>query len=334
MKTLLTLEEYIQKIKEIVPNTISASIRQEDYEKAYAEYCKLNGRRTPDIFRVDLIRTPYFVQNHNVKGYFSQFWLILSDLNKYLLKELPSGRFFTDKLGMYTRDNALVVPRVIKAAGLDTAEYYLVNWIMDDSANTWEDDFLLTPSFMRDGDEMLSFRDIIGRECLDIEVIENTMRRELQLRHFKKKNIDRFMQELRKKICMSEIIDNTDISLENLSVIFNNGNVRMAPLYDFDFCMGNEATMRRHFKVNGQEGLSAVLDYYKDDENLIKWLREKVLTIDIDKVVSIKVSTPNRGLVGKEARYVYKDFWKQQIDVIKSFLELKQDIKLEDKELA
>ena len=157
------------------------------------------------------MKNPYFIKNHNTKGVFSQFWLILSDLRTYLLKELPAGRFFSDKIGLYTRDNALVVPRLIRAAGLDSAEYYIVNWVMDDSVSTWEDDFLLTPSFLKKGDEMLSFKDIFGQECLDIETVENNLRKELVLRHFKKKNIDRFILELRKKICMSEIIDNTDI---------------------------------------------------------------------------------------------------------------------------
>lgn len=331
MKEKLTLNEYIQKIKELVPNS---KLRQEEYGKAYAEYCKLEGRRTPDVLRVDLIRMPFFMENQNVKGYFSQFWLRLSDLNRYLLKELPSGRFFSDSLGFCTRDNALVVPRIVKGAGLDAAEYYLANWVMDDSVSTWEDEFLLTPSFLKDGDEMLSLRDIFGQECLDIELVENKLVRELQLRHFKKKNIDRLVQELRREICMSEIIDNTDISSENMSIIINSGVVRMAPLYDFDFCMGNEAVNKKHFKVNGKEGLAPVLEYYKDDENLIKWLREKVLTIDIDKAVSIKVSSPNRWLVGKKSKYMYKDFWKQQMEIVKAFIDHTQNVKLEDREIS
>lgn len=331
MKEKLTLEEYIQKIKELVPDS---QLRQEEYEKAYAEYNKLKGRRTPDVIIVDLLKNPYFMESQSVKGYFSLFWLRLSDLNSYLLKELPSWRFFSDRIGLYTRDNALVVPRLVKAAGLDSAEYYLVNWVMDDSVTTWEDDFLLTPSFLKDGDEMLSFKDIFGQECLDIEIIEKTLVRELQLRHFKKKNIDRFIQDLRRKICMSEIINNTDISSENMSIIINNGVVRMAPLYDFDFCMGNVASNKKNFKVRGKEGLASVLEYYKDDEDLIKWIREKVLTIDIDRVVSIKVSGPNRGLVSKESKYVFKDFWKQQMEIVKEFIDHTQNINIEDREIS
>ena len=331
MTKKLTLDEYTQKIQCIVPDI--TQYRREDYQTSYAEYCKLNGRRTPDAIKVDLIRNPYFAENSNVRGCFSQFWLILSDLNKYLLKEIPNPRFFRNGSGMYTRDNALIVPRVISAAGLECAEYYLVNWVMDDSVSTWEDDFLLTPSFLKDDDEMLSFKDILGRECLDVEIIERNLRRELELRHFREKNINRFMQDLRRKICMSEIIDNTDMSSENMSVIFNNGTVRVAPLYDFDFCMGNEAVVNRHFKIKGQQGLLAVLDYYKDDKELVKWLEERILTINMNQIVSVKESTQNRGLVCKEARYVYKDFWEQQIDTIRKFLIKIQEPSTENKEL-
>ena len=332
MKRKLTLEEYKQKIVELLLD--SDMYRPEDFEKAYQEYCKLKGRKILDTIRIDLLKEPYFIENSNVKGYFSQFWLVLSDLNKYLLKEIPSGRFFLDQKGLYTRDNAIIVPRLIKYAGLDTAEYYFVNWIMDDSVNTWEDEFLLTPSFLKEGDELLSFKDILGQECLDIEILEKRLRKELELRHFNRKNIEEFMKDLRRKICMSEIIDNTDISGENMSIIINNGSVRVAPLYDFDFCMGNKAIVRKHFKVRGQEGLAAVLEYYKDDEDVINWLRKYVMTIDINKLVSMKVSTPNRGLIEKEARYMYKDFWKQQMDIIKKFVEFKQHLKTDDKELT
>ena len=71
---------------------------------------------------------------------------------------------------------------------------------------------------------------------------------------------------------------------------------------------------------------------YKDDDDLIKWIREKVLTIDIDKVVSIKVSGPNRGLVSKESKYVFRDFWKQQMEIVRAFLERSQYQEMEDKE--
>ena len=72
MKEKLTLEEYIQKIKELVPDS---QLRQEEYEKAYAEYNKLKGRRTPDVIIVDLLKNPYFMESQSVKGCFSQFWL-------------------------------------------------------------------------------------------------------------------------------------------------------------------------------------------------------------------------------------------------------------------
>ena len=71
---------------------------------------------------------------------------------------------------------------------------------------------------------------------------------------------------------------------------------------------------------------------YKNDENIVTWLKKKVLTINIDQVVGIKVSTPNRGLVGKEARYIYKDFWKQQMEIVRAFLERSQYQEMEDKE--
>ena len=53
----------------------------------------------------------------------------------------------------------------------------------------------------------------------------------------------------------------------------------------------------------------------------------------MNQIVSVKESTPNRGLVCKEARYVYKDFWEQQIDTIRKFLIKIQEPSTENKEL-
>ena len=323
MNRILTFGEYKQKIIELAPDTEQ---KTEDYRRAYTEYVNSNGERIPRKHNIDLIRDPYFVINQNVRGYFSQFWLILSDLNKYLLKELPDGKFYQNHLDLYSRVNSRVVPKIIRKAGLESAEYYIVNWVMDDSASTWEDDFFLTPSFLKEEDEMLSIKDILGQECLDVEVLEKRLRRELELRKFPKKNINMFIQELRKEICMSEIIDNTDISSENMSVIFNNGFVRMAPMYDFDFCMGNRATANKHFKVKGSCGLKAVLDYYKDDEEIKDWLVNKVSKIDFSQIISKEFTEQSSD--SKKHKQKYISFWKQQMQTIEKFIELNQDKEL------
>lgn len=319
MKEILTLEEYIQEIKEIIPEK-DRKFRLDDYEKAYAEYKQLKGRRTPELHKVDLLRSPFFMKTQNVQGFFSQFWLVLSDLNMYLLKEIPEGKFFKKNINLYSRINASVVPKVIMEAGLESAEYYIANWVMDDSVSTWEDDFLLTPSFLKSGDEMLSFKDILGQECLDIGILERRLRREFELRHFSKKSIDKFINDFRKEICMSEIIDNTDTSLNNMSVIFNNGAVRMAPMYDFDFCMGNKSIAGRHFKVGEAEGLKAVLNYYKDDIELMKWLEGIVLKINFEQIISGEFDKRNNDIFNYRQNYVA--FWKSKMQIIKDCINL------------
>ena len=320
MSEILTLNKYIQKIREMIPRE-KIDYRQEDYERAYAEYRRLKGKRAPETHKVDLSKEPYFIITQNVKGFFSQCWIILSDLNKYLLKELPDAKFYKNRTDFFSRANARVVPKIVRATGLKSAEYYIANWVMDDSVSTWEDDFLLTPSFLKDGDEMLNFKDILGQDCMDIDVLEKRLRKELELRRFKTKDIAKFIQELRKEICMSEILDNSDMSSENMSVIFNNNSVRIAPMYDYDFCMGNESTANRHFKIRGMEGLHAVLSYYKDDVELMKWLREKVLTIDFEKMIANEFESED----ALKLRQRYIDFWERQMQIVKEYAELNQD---------
>ncbi len=311
----LTYEQYKQKMTTIIPK-IKIS-EENDLKAAYEEYCNLSDMPIIDQMKIDLRKNNFFVEVPNVKGYFSHFWLRLSDFSKFLLKELPNYKFFYDKSNIHTWENAMIIPRIVRASGLESAEYYVITWVMDDSVETWEDNFFLTPSFLQENDELISFGDIMENSSLDIITLENSVRQYLELRHFSKENIKNFIKEFRKTIFMSEFIANTDTTTENISFIVNGKKVRMAPMYDFDFCAGNDAILIRRFKVGNKAGIQAVTDYYKSDPSFVEWVRSQVLSINIEELLSKKFESQNQYGLNEKQKELYSNFFAKQKEIIK-----------------
>lgn len=315
----LTFEQYKQKMTFLISQNC---ISEEALLDAYNEYCSISDEPIINQVEIHLCKNKYFVENFNTKGYFSQFWLRLCDFSKFLLKEIPNNKFFKCESNIYTGDNAMVIPKIIRAMGLESAEYYIIKWVMDDSVETWEDDFLLTPSFLQENDELICFSDIVDKDCVDVIVLESTIRRYLELRHFKNEDIENFIKEFRKTIFMSEFIDNTDISAENIAFIVNDKKIRMAPMYDFDFCAGNEGSVTKHFKVGNDSGIRSIINYYKKDSDFVDWIKKSVMTIDVKKVLSNGFESPNQYMPTKSRIEFYAEFINKQKEIVKSCIDI------------
>lgn len=326
MKDKMTLDEYLQKLREKMGKMYYKIWDFSQIKKAYDEYCELKGNNAVDIVdRINLVNVTFFQKNNIENSYFSEFWMVLFDLNEYLLKRIPDNRFFKKKGEADAISNAMILPRLIENTGIKSAKYYLVDWIVDDSIQTYIDTFFITPNFLEKGDELFNLKDIVSSVEMDFGKIEVNLRKELELRHFDIENINSFIEEFRKDIFLNSFIENTDVSLNNISYIINNKKIRIAPMYDFDFCCGVESYVDKKIRINGSTELTSILEHYKNDKNFVKWIEEQILTLDIKSIVSENSTLPNRLNISENQMQYYIDYFEKRKSIVKDFFDKEKD---------
>lgn len=269
---------------------------------------------------VDLRKMEFFYINRNVPtGDCVDSWIGLSDLKEYMLKRLVSykvmGKGDVNKILW----NSRILPEIINRVGLQSAKYYITTFYEQDQGE--EDEFLITPSFLEQGDELVHLKDICGSE-LEIPAIEKKIQEYLRLRHFSKEQIETLRKEFIKQVFMSKFLANKDENNGNTSIIIgqDNGmrNIKMAPMYDLDFSCGNERLCDCNIErtINKKSDLKSFVNYYKEEEWFSEWIKEKVLTLQINDIHFEKNN--NKPNICKEtlAQYVrFLDTQKRRIEL-------------------
>ncbi|MBP3502816.1 MAG: hypothetical protein J6K42_05015 [Clostridia bacterium] len=341
MEKKLTLEEYIQKLSNILKQEITIDTIKEDLFnntnpskreaakqkiEAYKKYCNLTKESAFDEKDINLSKELYFTQNRNAIGSFADFWFILYDLKSYLLKEIIPDRFIknsNDSKHNRIISNSIVIPEVIEALGLKSAKYYITNYWDDNADNLYTNLYLVTPNFLQEGEELYNVNDIIGLEVTDVIDLENKLREYYKYSPFSNEQKENLIKQFIKAIVVNKIIDNTDETNENMSIIVNNEKktVKLSPLYDYDFCCGNQSYKDSKRTINGKSNLPDFINYYKKYPWFEQWLKEKVLTLDIDKILSkCDKKEPNKPTITDEHKRFYKSFFDQKKKIIKECL--------------
>ena len=325
MEQLLTLEEYVRQLDYIIflKNKRTTTVEEYFYrnkptpekEQAYKRYLETQGRcafQMENISLIDRINTeknisyqnPFFITNYNIKGNYSQFWFILFDLKEYLLKKVCTK----GKSELLVK-NAMAIPKIIKALGCKSAIYYETNYWDDDG---YPEDCLASPNFLQEGEELIHLNDIIGLESKsDILEIEMKIRQYFSLRHFEQEKIDQLMQGIIKNFFISKFIGNTDENLTNFAIIKSNNGIEAAPMYDFDFCCGNDKSGKSFLEVDGQTDLEALVKHYIEVPWFRKWLENTVLTLDVEKALQQDENT-NHHFNDESIKYYVQYFNKQK----------------------
>lgn len=341
MEHKLTFEEYIQKLSDILEKEITIDTIKEDISnntdsskiekakqkiEAYKRYCNLTEESAFDEKDINLSKEIYFSQNRNAVGSFADFWFVLYDLKSYLLKEIVPERFIKNSNGSkYNKiiSNSIVIPEVIEALGLESAKYYITDYWDDTADNLYTNLYLVTPDFLQEGEELYSIKDIVGLGVTDVIDLENKIRNYYRYKPFSNDQKEALIKQFIKAVVINKIIDNTDENNENMSIIVNSEKktVKLAPLYDYDFCCENQSYKDSKRTINGKSNLSDFINYYKKYPWFEQWLKEKVLTLNIDEILSkYDKKVPNKPTITDESKRFYKSFFAQKKRIIKECL--------------
>lgn len=294
--------------------------------RAYAQYKNYYMGKSlfETINKLNLTQIPMFITNSNVgKSYFSEFWFVLSDLQEYLLKQIVSHRFIKDGNQSRVIENAMIIPEIVRQCKCESAQYYITEYFDD---NGYSDEYLVTPSFLKKEEELLSFTHICGENEMEIPNMQYKLCEYFRLRHFSTEQIKKLERDFIKTMFISKLIENKDEHSENISVIIYKKSVKMAPFYDYDYCCGNERIKSNiERKVNGKSDLSSFVDYYINEKWFRQWLENVILNLNVDTAIEQKNLKKNKAVIDEK---YYIDFFEQKKNILaKALLEKQKNAK-------
>ncbi|MBO5349284.1 MAG: hypothetical protein J6A89_05660 [Clostridia bacterium] len=318
MEKTLTYEQFIQKLYEILGEKIN-HYQFETRENLYKSYLK--SPKSSNLFEdrdIDLTNEPKIIMDGNSNGSFCYFWFMLSDFKKYLLKRAVPSRLVQTTKNSSVIGNSMVLPKIVRALNCESAEYYTTFFYEDDDSGSMDKEtFLVTPSFLGEGEEIINFSQIAGNE-LEITKIEQELKRYLELRKYSQSQIDGVIKQFIKTTFISKFLENTDESPDNLSIIIGaNKSIRMSPMYDYDYYCGCKRKAYIERTVNGKTNLESFINYYKERPWFESWLETKVSKLNVDNVLKETVKSPNKG--SYDSQY-YKDFIGKRKQIVRDSL--------------
>lgn len=320
----LSKEEYIENIRRILERIYTKKekeisnfdIELEQIDNLYNRYLKLQdpNKRAAQQEVVDLTTDPFKIICQEPKGFTADFWILLYDLNIYLIKRCVPERIIVKGNVKRAMENSVVIPQIIKELGLESSEYYITTYWEEEYGDS--DIFIMTPNFLRDNEEMLSLDMVCGEKCItEIPELEKTIRQYFEIRNFSQEQIDSLRRDFIKQVFMSKFLGNVDENNGNISIIYDNKrNVRMAPLYDFDFCCGNELRFKCERKVDGCTDIEALVKYYINEPWFKSWINDTILNLDLKKALT-EQKCKNQMDYNTE---FYKNFFEKQLSKVRN----------------
>lgn len=312
------IEEKITYIKEKSSGLFSK------LKSAYNEYKnKYEGKSffSSDFF-VDLRKIEVFFNSRDLaKGNNSEGWLYLADLHEYLLKQIVPYRLIQNGDQYKIMVNNMILPKIVRASGLESAEYYITTYYEKDEGE--DEEFLITPCFLSEGEELIHINDVAYEHEREITKVEKNIVEYLTLRHFKKEQIESVRREYIKQAFVSKFFRNCDENNGNVGMIVDKDrNVRLAPMFDFDYYCGIERTCQTNVEktVNGKIDIQSFLEYYKTFDWFMDWLNNSFLTIEFDSL-DFYEENKNKIKLSDKTIKEYKNFFESRKKRVQTYLD-------------
>lgn len=323
---LLSKEEYITKLAIIWgadPNTIDIvkALHNDKFEKMYHEYLKSNGETKRITGCVDLDKLKYIELNQKFDSKDASFangWLVLPDFQKLLLKNVLTDKY-SNKSRFYCLCNHLVIPKICSKLGLESANYFLAQ--KGDKKGI----YIITPDFLEKDEELKTGQDISKEMFIlglsnttedNIEISERFM----NLNSGREEEREDIKQALIKQTVLWYIIKNLDQSKRNWAIRKGNKGIRLAPNYDYDFCLDAVEDGAEYTRVN-DENIEEIVNKYRKLQWFRKWLEESVFKLHIQACF-----LDGKRLLPGKYESIYDEYTQNSTNVIRNRINRIQEI--------
>ena len=269
----------------------------------------LNMPRTNDK-KIDLTKLKFNIcLRGNLKDskYAENFIMFEEDKSIALLKTplylVPSysGVYPSGKIKIQPDEyNPLLAKQIANIANIPCAEYYL--------AQFEKDTYILTPSFLNEGEELILGTNISDKDEFDINKILKNIDLSLTRRRYNQNEIKKVKEDFIKQCFVSKFIGNLDEQPRNFGIILNGRHIRLAPLFDLEYSFEIiSESLGYERNINGDISLKGLIESFKDYPGFIQFVKKFNNKLDIKKIFdSVEEDTgiPVNGFLEKQ----YTDF--------------------------
>lgn len=246
-------------------------------------------------------------------------WILSSNLEAFLVTNSPDYHSkIKEKFLELADTNNFLLPQIAKQMGLDATVYYRAEYT-DKSSSFYT--FHLTKNFLRDEETLIQGDSIVKEnsnkkrttrvnfEAL-LEATDKYVKKYYKKHKLPAEDMKRVREEIRQGL-IKQTLFNKMVFNENESnqkwglIICADKNLRLAPLFSYDYCAGVEMINKSpHRVVDGRkEDIESFMLEYGKEPWFRNWIASSVLPLDFDKAVQDMERKTGIGLSDEEREY-------------------------------
>lgn len=272
---------------------------------------------------------PYlFLDNSNI-GSYALRWILLPNLKKVLIKKLPEEFYILDefKERKASSYNILIVPEIAKQFEIACAEYFLAGSDVNSR-------LCITPSFLEEGEEVIQgdYIKTLGGNSR-ISNYANDIVKYLRARNVDEDTIHKVEFDFIKQSFFKKFIFHVDDAPRNWGIIKGkDGGIRLTPTFDIDHTCKVYEEIWLSEADNGDTSLEAFMLQYQNYPGFKAFVKKCMDNFDIDNAF-LNVEHKHGIKMSNEDRSIYANFFRTQMEIVKSTYEKMSMCYGEDDEL-
>ena len=270
-------------------------------EKEYKEYLKKNKINRGDFERNNTFRRNFHEQDKNgriiidmkkstesaidISNYSTpKGWYMLDNMDMVLVKNIFGDiyRNLNEEKYNFSKYNAIIIQYLSKQFGIKSAKYYLAT----EKGNT-RLTYIITPSFLNKDEKLVEGNSILKDPMeLNIDKILKQIEEYGKEKNYNIEDIVSIKHDFLKQTIFNKFVMQSDENNGNWAIIEDKINAKFSPIYDYDCSCGVE-TKNKHLRStnNGSTELKDVLEQYKDEKWLQKYVKRAISKVDFDKII-------------------------------------------------
>ena len=250
-------------------------------------------------------------------------WILSSNLEDFLVTNAPDYHSKIKAKFLKLADtNNFLLPQIAKQMGLDATVYYKAEYT-DYSGSFYT--FHLTKNFLRNEETLIQGDSIVKENTKKrrstrvnfeslLEAADKYVKKYYKKHKLPAENQKRAREEIRQGLIKQTIFNKMVFNQNEANhkwgiIICPDKELRLAPLYSYDYCAGVEMNEKSpHRVVDGKkEDIESFMLEYGKEPWFRNWITSSVVPLDIDKAMQNMEKKTGIGLSDEEREY-YKFF--------------------------